>query len=294
MATLGDFFTLTKPGITLFIVMVAVAGFFAASSYPPNLRSLLILVVVGALGSAGSAALNHYFDRDIDRKMHRTSSRPIPMDSIGATPALLFGAGLIAFSLLGAYFLLNVVVMLAIASGVAVYVGLYTLWLKRKTPWGTVLGGYAGSAAVLGGGAAVAGTIPVPVILLAVIVFLWTPPHFWSLAIALSSDFGRADLPALPDRRGVRDSARTVAFSAGLLLPPTVAFAFLGDTYLPFLLIATVAGVGFFLTTTRTMADTSRPVAMRAFVASGVYLLAISGAMVVNWLLVSFHGFAWV
>jgi protoheme IX farnesyltransferase len=294
MARIGDFLTLTKPGITLFIVMVAVAGFFTVSPYPPNLRSLAILAVVGALGSAGSAALNHFFDRDIDRKMHRTSDRPIPMDNLMPAQALLFGVGLIALSLIGAFFLLNTVVMLAIASGVAVYVGLYTLWLKRKTPWGTVLGGYAGSAAVLGGGAAVAGTLPLPVILLAVIVFLWTPPHFWSLAIALSSDFGRADLPALPDRRGLKDSARTVAVSAALLLPPTVAFALLGATYFPFLLIGTVAGVGFFLATARTMADTSRPVAMRAFIASGIYLMAISGAMVVNWLVVSFHGLTWV
>lgn len=287
MGTARDLFALTKPGITLFIVMVSVAGFFSVSPYPPDFRSLFFLIVSGGLGSAGSAALNQYFDRDIDRKMHRTSGRPIPMENLPPAVAFAFGIGLLALSLVSAYLLLNPAVALAIASGAIVYVGLYTLWLKRRTPLGTVLGGYAGSAAVLGGGAAVAGTFPVPVLLLAVIVFLWTPPHFWSLAIALSTDFGRAELPALPNRSGAQGSARTVAISAGLLLPPTLTFALFGISYLPFLLIAATAGVVFFLTTTRTIRDPSRPVAMRAFIASGLYLVAISTAMIVNWLLLT-------
>ncbi|MCL4325150.1 MAG: heme o synthase [Candidatus Thermoplasmatota archaeon] len=284
--TAGDFFQLMKPGITLFIVMVSVAGFFTVSPYPPNLRDLGWLVLSGTLGAAGSAALNHYYDRDIDVKMKRTRSRPLPMESIPPTAAMAFGTALIAGALLSAYFELNWAVAASIASGAFVYVVVYTMLLKRETPWGTVIGGYAGSAAVLGGGAAVTGGFSLPVIVLALIVFLWTPPHFWSLAIALSSDFGRADLPALPRSSGVRQSARAVVVSAALLLPPTVAFAFLGTLYYPFLVGGLVAGVLFLLVTTRILADSSRKVAMRAFIASGFYLVAISVAMVVNWLLV--------
>lgn len=279
--------TLTKPGITLFIVMVSIAGFFAVSPYPPNAWKLLILVISGAMGSAGSASLNHYYDRDIDAQMKRTSGRPLPIESLNPTSAAIFGILLVAGALLISWFELNPYVTLAIGSGALVYVVVYTMFLKRRTPWGTVIGGYAGSAAVLGGGAAVAASFPIPVIALAILVFLWTPPHFWSLAIALSSDFDSGGVAALPMRGDLGGSARIVTISAALLLVPTAAFIFLEWSYLPFFLIATAAGLWFVFLTTKTLQDTSRKVAIRAFIASGLYLAIVSGAMVINWLVLA-------
>lgn len=283
--TARAYFTLTKPGITAFIVMVAVAGFFTVSPSQIDLRSLLWLVVAGWLGSAGSSALNHWYDVDIDAKMHRTMGRPLPSEKVPRIAALLLGIALLALSLALAATLLNLYVAAAIASGAIMYVVIYTVLLKRTSRWGIVIGGYAGSAAVLGGGAAVTGTFPYPVILLAILVFLWTPPHFWSLAIAFSSDYGEIGLPVLPKKGDLPESARRAAGSAALLLAPTAFFAFLRLSYFVFFVAALVAGLWLVTMTARTIQETTRKNALRAFIASGFYLAAVSGAMVLNWFL---------
>ncbi len=283
--TLRAYFSLTKPGITSFIVMVAVAGFFTVSPTPVRWSALGWLVLSGWMGSAGSSALNHWYDADIDALMRRTLSRPIPSDTVPRNAALVLGILLIALSLLVAWVTLNPAVTVAIASGAFVYVVLYTTLLKRSSRWGIVIGGYAGSAAALGGGAAVTGGFALPVVLLAVLVFLWTPPHFWSLAIALFSDYGELGLPVLPRGGHPADSARAVAGSAALLLAPSALFATLSIHYLVFFVISMGLGVWFVFRTTRTILETSRKNAMRAFIASGLYLAGVAGAMVLNWAL---------
>ncbi len=284
-ARLRDYLTLTKPGITGLILLMAVAGFFAADpSYPPSWLSLVELLVAGGLASAGAAALNHWYDRDVDLRMNRTRRRPVPAERVGPRGALVVGIFLSALGWSLALVWLPLEAFLAIASGTLVYVGVYTIWLKRRTRWNIVVGGYAGSAPVLAGAAVAAGHIALAPVLLALLVFLWTPPHFWSLALVLRDDYARADLPMLPVANDPVRSGRSVFASGLLLLLPTLAFAVVLGDYGLFLALALVLGVAFAGLLAGLLRDVSRKVALRAFIFSGFYLMGIGVAMVVNWL----------
>ncbi len=278
--------TLTKPGITAFILLVAVAGFFAASPYPPPWAHLGWLLVSGGAASAGAAALNHWYDRDIDAVMKRTRGRPLPTAQIPPSHVVAFGILLTALGWSLSLVTLGPLVMACIASGTLVYVVVYTIWLKRRTRWNIVIGGYAGSAPVLAGSAAALGVITPEAALLAFLVFLWTPPHFWSLAIALKDDFRSPHLPMLPNPGDLSRSGRTVVLSAALLLPVTLAFLLFRTDFLPFFVGGLILGVAFLMVTWPLRASTERKVAIRGFVMSGVYLLGIVGAMVLNWAVV--------
>lgn len=279
------YLSLTKPGITGLILLMAVAGFFAASpGYPPPWLKLAGILLAGGLASGGAGVLNHWYDRDLDAQMKRTRGRPLPMASVHPNGALAFGLALTAVSIPLALWLVNLPATLAMISGSVVYVGVYTIWLKRRTRWNIVIGGYAGSAPVLAGCAAAAGTFTSSGLLLALLVFLWTPPHFWSLAIALKEDYNRVGLPMLPVAGDPRRSGRTVFVSALLLLLPTAGFALLPASYRVFLVLALALGIAFALTTSSLLRSVERKVAIRGFVASGIYLLGIAAAMVVNWL----------
>lgn len=277
--------SLTKPGITGLILLMAVAGFFIAlPRYPPSWVRLAGILVAGALASMGAGVLNHWYDRDLDAQMRRTRSRPLPTSVVSSRSALLFGLILTAASVPLAYLLVNLAATLAMLSGWFVYVVVYTMGLKRRTRWNIVIGGYAGSAPVLAGCAAAVGAITPAGALLALLVFLWTPPHFWSLAIALKEDYGRAELPMLPVAGDLRGSARTVVLSAALLLPVTAAFLFLPSEFLIFAIIALGLGIAFTAVTLGLLRSVERPVALRGFIASGLYLLSVAAAVVINWL----------
>lgn len=281
----GDYVGLTKPGITALIVMVAVAGFFTASPYPPPWIRLVWLIIAGGLASGGAAALNHWYDRDLDAVMARTRHRPVPLAQIPPNHALALGVVLTVAGLLLSQLTLNTLTTLAIASGSVMYVLVYTVALKRRTRWNIVIGGYAGSAPALAGCAAVAGSISPAAWLLALLVFLWTPPHFWSLAIALKDDYGKVDLPMLPDAQDLQRSGRIVVVSAALLVVAGAAFILVAAHFLLFLVVAVVMGVLFVAMTSGLWKETSRPTAMRGFIFSGIYLLVIIVAMVANWVL---------
>lgn len=281
---LGDYLSLLKPGITGLILLMAVAGFFAsAPGYPPPLERLLGILIAGAMASGGAAALNHWYDRDLDAQMKRTRSRPLPSDLVSPRSVLALGLSLTLLSLPIAYLTVNLLATLAMASGSIVYVGIYTMWLKRRTRWNIVIGGYAGSAPVLAGAAAATGTFPTAAILLAVLVFLWTPPHFWSLAVALKDDFGRADLPMLPVPGDPKRSGRTVVASTVLLLVPTAAFVLLPPNFRVFLVLAMGLGIGFLAMTWPLLHRVDRKVALRGFIASGFYLIGVALAMILDW-----------
>ncbi|MDE1820016.1 MAG: heme o synthase [Euryarchaeota archaeon] len=281
------YLSLLKPGITGLILLMVVAGFFAAEPpYPPPWipwERLLGLLIAGAFASGGAGALNHWYDRDLDVRMKRTRSRPIPLEVIPARHVLVLGLVFTAISIPIAYLLVNLLATLAMVSGSFVYVVVYTILLKRRSRWNIVIGGYAGSAPVLGGCAAAVGTFTPSALLLALLVFLWTPPHFWSLAIALREDFGRTELPMLPVPGDPVGSARVVVASAGLLLAPTLAFLLLGHPFLPFLVLGTVLGLVFVAMTWPVLRDPSKKVALRGFIASGFYLIGIALAMIVDW-----------
>jgi len=279
-----DVLTLAKPGITGLIVLVAIGGFFLAAGATPNWYRLLGVAGLGTLASAGSAMLNHYLDRDVDASMRRTRSRPLPSERLpSATLVAVAGVALLAAGVGGAWVLLNLLTAVSILLGGATYVLIYTLWLKRRSAWNIVIGGFAGSAPALAGGAAVTGSWSLSILALALLVFLWTPPHFWSLALLLRSDFEEAGLPMLPRMDDPAYSARVVVVSAALLLPPTGLLIAWGPITWPAAVALLALGGVFVLLTAPLWHTPDRRIARRGFIFSGVYLLGILVALVANW-----------
>jgi protoheme IX farnesyltransferase len=276
-----DWLALTKPGITALIVTVGIAGYLACASSPIALVPLGLLVLFGASASGGAAMLNHYFDRDLDARMRRTRERPLPGGRLARdSDALAGGLLLSALGVGGAAVWINPLTGVAIFLGGATYVGLYTIWLKRRSSWNIVLGGFAGSAPALAGGAAATGHFPLAAVALALLLFCWTPPHFWSLALLLRSDYERAGLPMLPDMHDPLRSGRVVVLSAAALLPPT----FLLWLWAPEPLWAGAALVGlgaiFVALTAPLWRAPVRTAARRGFIYSGIYLLAFLAVVV--------------
>jgi protoheme IX farnesyltransferase len=281
-----DVLTLTKPGITALIVLVAIGGYFLALPGHIDLVRLGLLVLTGGLASAGSAMLNHYFDRDVDGGMKRTRSRPLPGARIEHSfGVLLGGTGLLAFGVGGAYVWLNPLTAFSIALGGLTYVVVYTIVMKRRTAWNIVVGGFAGSAPALAGSAAAVGSWTTPVLAFALLVFLWTPPHFWSLALMLREDYRRVGLPMLPKMDDPAYSGRIVVVSTALLLPASVLLDVVAPFAWPVAVVVIAAAVLWLLIAVPLWRRVDRPVALRAFLTSGPYLLAIIGVLIVNfWL----------
>ena len=281
-----DIVTLTKPGITALIVLVAVAGYFLA--LPPRIDPvrLGLLALTGGLASAGSAMLNHYLDRDVDGGMRRTRRRPLPDARIARSGGVLVGGtGLIAIGVGGAFVWLNALTALSIALGGLTYVVVYTLLLKRRTSWNIVIGGFAGSAPALAGGAAAIGTWNAPVLAFALLVFLWTPPHFWSLALLLREDYQRVGLPMLPRMDDPAYSGRVVVFSTALLLASSGVLVLVAPFAWPAAILVLIAGAVYLALALPLWRRVDRPIALRAFIGSGPYLLAVILGLIANfWL----------
>lgn len=217
--------------------------------------------------------------------MRRTSERPLPSHrTVSDRAALLVGLLLLGGGIAGASVLLNPLTGFSILLGGLTYVVVYTAWLKRRSSWNIVIGGFAGSAPVLAGSAAATGTWTDGAIALAVLVFLWTPPHFWSLALLLRDDYAKAGLPMLPRMDDPAFSGKVVVISAALLVP--AAAALVGAVSWPVWLALLLLGGVFVALTAPLWWNVSRPVAVRGFVYSGPYLLAVVGAIALNVLLV--------
>ncbi len=233
-ARAGDYLALIKPGITSLILVVAVGGFVLASPRTIDLVRLLVLLLTGAAASGGAAMLNHYLDRDMDERMRRTRERPIPSHRIAPGWAV----GVVGLALLGtgigwATVLLNPLTGFSIFLGGLTYVVVYTAWLKRRSSWNIVIGGFAGSAPALAGSAAATGHWTLGALALALVVFLWTPPHFWSLALLLRDDYAKAGLPMLPRMDDPAFSGKVVVVSAALLVPSAAFLAVSGAVVAP-------------------------------------------------------------
>ena len=282
-ATARDYLGLAKPGITALICTVAVGGFLLASSWPPDLLRLGVLVACGAAASAGAAMLNHYLDRDLDGRMKRTRRRPLPDERIVRSGRVaVLGLALLAAGIGLASWLLNPLTGFSILLGGVTYVVVYTAWLKRRSSWNIVIGGFAGSAPALAGSAAAVGGWTPGVLAFAVLVFLWTPPHFWSLALLLKDDYARAGLPMLPRMDDAAFSGKVVVVSAALLVPAAVLVGLTGVLAWPVLVVLLVLGGLFVVLTFPLWHEVSRTTARRGFIYSGPYLLAIVVAIVAN------------
>ncbi|HTW55874.1 MAG TPA: heme o synthase [Thermoplasmata archaeon] len=274
---------LAKPGITLLICTVAVGGFVLADPRSIDLARLALLVGCGAAASAGAAMLNHVLDRDIDRAMRRTRGRPLAGDD-GPSPTAVavVGLALLAVGIGGAAVALNLLTAVSILLGGLTYVLVYTVWLKRRSSWNIVIGGFAGSAPALAGSAAAVGGWTDGVLAFALLVFLWTPPHFWSLALLLRDDYARADLPMLPRMDDPAFSGKVVVVSAALLVPAALLVGLTGALAWPTLVALLALGVGFTVVALPLWRSVDRPTARRGFLYSGPYLLGVVLAILAN------------
>ncbi len=274
---------LSKPGITALICLVAVGGFLLADPISIDLARLGILLLTGASASAGAAMLNHYLDRDLDAEMRRTRRRPLPSARIAPGGAVaVLGLALLAAGIGVASLALNLLTGVSILLGGLTYVLVYTVWLKRRSSWNIVIGGFAGSAPALAGSAAAVGSWTPGVLAFALLVFLWTPPHFWSLALLLRNDYARVGLPMLPRMDDVAYSGKVVVVSAALLVPAAVLIGWTGAVTWPVLVILVAAGLLFVALTLPLWRTVSARVARRGFLYSGPYLLLIVVAVIAN------------
>ncbi len=241
---LKEIFEISKPRIIILLVITAVTSMYAASKLVgPELDNmgLVHIIIAGTLASAGSSALNHYYDRDIDLRMKRTSTRPIPSGRIKASHAFAYGLSVSCASVIYAYFTLNPITSFFIALGIFLYVIVYTVWLKRLNSSNIVIGGFAGSAASMAGWAAATGSMDILGFLVGFLVFVWTPSHFWCLAMKLKDDYKQAEVPMLPVVIGMQKTSKYILANTIILLPYSLMlYAFgLGIVYT---IIAAVSG----------------------------------------------------
>ena len=219
---LNEILEISKPRIVILLVITAVTSMFAASKLVgPELDNwdLLHIVIAGALASAGSSALNHYYDRDIDPLMERTRSRPIPSGRIKPNSVLIYGLSVSVISVVYGAITLNYISAFFIALGIFFYVIIYTAWLKRLNASNIVIGGFAGSAASMAGWSAATGSMDVLGFLIGFLVFVWTPSHFWCLAMKMKDEYTEAKVPMLPVLIGMQKTSTYILVNTLILLP---------------------------------------------------------------------------
>jgi heme o synthase len=244
LASPGDYFALLKPRVMSLVVFTALTGLLLAPQLPHPVLCFAALLAIAA-GAGASGALNMWFEADIDALMTRTKRRPIPSGRLEADEALAFGLILATLSVLTLGLAANWLAAALLAFTIFFYVIVYTMWLKRTTPLNIVIGGAAGALPPMVGFAAATGEVSLASVVLFAIIFMWTPPHFWSLALIKSEDYARAGVPMLPNVAGP-DRTRTEILIYTLLLAPLgVAPYLLGFASLVYGVAATLGGVVF-------------------------------------------------
>ena len=213
---------ISKPRIVVLLVITAVTSMYAASKLiGPELNTwgLIHIIIAGALASAGSSALNHFYDRDIDPLMKRTSTRPIPSGRIKPNHVLIYGLTVSIISVVYGALALNYISAFFIALGIFFYVIIYTAWLKRLNSSNIVIGGFAGSAASMAGWSAATGSMDILGFLIGFLVFVWTPSHFWCLAMKMKDEYSEAKVPMLPVLIGMQKTSTYILVNTLILLP---------------------------------------------------------------------------
>jgi protoheme IX farnesyltransferase len=244
--TVRDYVTLTKPRIMSLLLLTGLCGMIVGAGGLPPLWLVATAMLGLALACGGASALNHVLDADIDRLMgKRTRSRPVAAGRISASYALEFGLALSALSFVLLAGIVNVLTALLALSGILFYVLVYTKLLKRSTPQNIVIGGAAGAIPPLVGWAAATGSLTLPALVLFAVVFLWTPPHFWALALLIKRDYANAGVPMLPVVRGERETVKEILLYTAALVAFTLAPALWGQFGVVYLVAAAALGAGF-------------------------------------------------
>jgi protoheme IX farnesyltransferase len=277
---LADYVTLTKPKVQLLLLLTTVTTMYVAGD--PSAGLVALTVIGGSLSAGGAAAVNHYYDRDIDAQMARTAGRPVPSGRVRPRSALIYGVVLAALSFLLLAATVNLLAAFLALSGFLGYVFVYTIWLKRSTPQNIVIGGAAGAVPPLVGWAAVTGGLDPAALYLFAIVFYWTPPHFWALSLLMKDEYARVGVPMMPVVHGETETRRQIVLYTGLLVFLTllpVVFGFFGAIYA---VVAVVLGGAFLTLSVRLQRAADRRSALRTYLFSLAYLALLFVAMVVD------------
>ncbi|MDX8508256.1 heme o synthase [Mesorhizobium captivum] len=284
-ATAGDFFALLKPRVMSLVVFTAFVGMVAAPvAINPLLAVIAILAI--AIGAGASGALNMWYDADIDAVMTRTAGRPVPAGRVTPGEALSFGLVLSVLSVMTLGVLVNWLSAALLAFTIFFYAVIYTMWLKRWTPQNIVIGGAAGAIPPVIGWAAVTGSVSLESLILFLIIFLWTPPHFWALALFKSDDYARAGIPMMPNVAGQASTRRQIFAYALILAPVGVLPWVLGYTTAAYGAVSAALGAGFVWYAWKVlgMSDGDRAMkpAKALFGYSLLYLFAVFAAYLVD------------
>ncbi len=277
-----SYLSLTKPKIVLLLDFTALAAFLVATGSQVDLVRLTSVIVAGTLASGGAGTLNSFIDREMDRKMGRTSQRPIPKGEVSPGRAFVFGLGLVGGSLVLSLVFLPPLATLFIILGAGIYVLFYTKYLKPRTALNIVLGGSAGSCAPLAGWAAATGQVSLAAWLMALLIFVWTPSHFWGLAMRAVGDYSKVGIPMLPVVVGEKKAAQYIAVNTFLLVPLSLVFVPLGMFGIVYLAITGALGVGLILVDLKLAFNPTKAQAWTAFKFSSPYLAIVFLAMIVD------------
>ncbi|MBZ0301736.1 MAG: heme o synthase [Anaerolineae bacterium] len=282
-ATVRAYLELTKTKIVLLLLFTTLTAMVIAAAGVPPISILIPTLIGGMLAPAGSGAINQYLDRDLDARMARTARRPIPSGRIAPINALLYGILLVTTGVLILGLWVNWLAAGLALAGALYYVVLYTLVLKRNTAVNIVIGGGAGAIPVLVGWAAVTGSLSVAAWLLFLIVFYWTPPHSWALAILVNTDYARAGVPMMPVARGLKTTYRQILLYSVLLLlvslTPALVDSMLGPLYV---IAATVLGLGLIWMSIRLMRISTKAIARTTYKYSTFYLAILFLVMILD------------
>ncbi len=277
-----DYLVLTKPGVMTLLLLTTICAMMVSAAGMPPLGTFVWTVIGGALAAGGASAINHWWDRDIDAVMSRTRSRPLPQGRVPPECAAVFGVTLSVLSVYVLTAFVNPLAALLALGGNLFYVFVYTIWLKRTTPQNIVIGGAAGAVPPLVGWAAVTGQVALPALLMFLLVFAWTPPHFWALALFKKTDYSVAGVPMLPAVAGEEATRRQIFVYTVLMVLASLALYPLGTAGLFYLIAALLLGVRFLWLAGRLLRERSDQLARRLFFYSMQYLGLLFLAMVVD------------
>ncbi len=276
----SDYFELTKPKVQTLLLFTTVCSMEIAGN--PTVSKIGLTCLGGYMSAGGAGAVNHWFDRDIDAKMRRTASRPIPSGRVSPGAALVFGFTLAALSFVLMSLTINVLAASLALGGFVGYVGVYTVWLKRRTPQNIVIGGAAGAMPPLVGWAAARGSLSWTAVYLFAIVFYWTPPHFWALSLLMKDEYARVGIPMMPVVRGERETRRQIVLYT-LLLYAISQLPFCAGAFGGIYLVASMTLGGAFIGGALWLYHRAdRRTALHLYLFSLLYLALLFGAMVAD------------
>jgi protoheme IX farnesyltransferase len=278
----GRYLELCKPRVVSLIVFTAIVGMMLAVPGLPPLGTLVAATIGIGLAASSAAAINHLLDQRIDAVMARTRDRPLPTGQLNVTQVLTFAIALAVLSMATLFIWVNALTAVLTFLSLIGYAILYTVWLKRATPQNIVIGGAAGAAPPLLGWTAMTGTVDHNALILFLIIYVWTPPHFWALAIHRRREYAAVDIPMLPVTHGVRFTLWHILFYTILLVIVTTLPFLTGMSGLFYLAGVTVLNLGFLWYAIRLLLSDDVTLPMRTFGYSVIYLMVLFGFLLVD------------